>query len=226
MSNSDGTILLVLLVLVTASTLLSAGDVRAFDPDDAEQLQRAIDAYSHEPDVYDVQQQVLEHREIDDDRPDRWTRRARLANLLPRLQGQASWLDQRDRQDRFREDIEADDAGDYERNRAQHLWRDTYRLRGIYSLRADFDLAGLIYSGDEMTIQREVRQRWRMRDDLVEEVTELYYTRRRLQLHLELFEPDDPEVLLDRHLEIQALTARIDALTGGWFRRQLDEDPR
>lgn len=192
--------------------------------DEAYQLREAIAAFAHEPDVYDVQRRVLDHRDIDDERPDRWTRRARLSRLLPRVQGQTNWLDQRDRQDQFRENIDADDFGDYEPDNAQHLWRDNLRYRSIYSLRLDFNLPEVIYSSDEIAIQREVRNRWAMRDELIDHVTEMYFARRRLQLRAKLFPPDAPEEILDQHLKIEALTARIDALTGGWFRQQLNKE--
>lgn len=202
---------------------LALPQAEAVDEQQLQQLRVAIEAFGDEPDIHEVQRRVMEHRDIDDDRPDRWTRRARLSNLVPRFRGRASWLDQRDRQDRFREDVDADDEGDYERNRAQHLWRDDLRLRAVYSLQLDFDLGDVVYTRDEMAIQRELRNRWRMRDDLLEEVTDLYFERRRLQLETRLFPDDDPEVMLARLLEIEALTAHIDAMTGGWFRQQLEE---
>ncbi len=216
-----------LLALFAVFLALTTG-AQAHGMSDAEvrELRRAIEVFDDEPDVYEVQQRVLEHRDFDDQRPDRWTRRSRLSHLLPRVQGQTNWLDQHHRQDRFREDIDADEEGAYQRDGAQHLWRDDLRFRSIYSLRVDFDLSGLLYSGDEMAIQREVRSRWAMHDELIEEVTHLYFARRRLQLHGELFTDDDTTAALERHLEIEALTARIDALTGGWFRTRIQEVSR
>lgn len=219
-------ILIAVFALCAAFITSVSTEAHGLEQQQIEQLRAAVEAFEDEPDIDEVQRQVLERRDFDDDRPDRWTRRARLSNLLPQIQGQVSWLDQRDRQDRFREDIDADDDGQYERNRAQHLWRDDLRLRAIYSARLDFDLAELVFSSDEIRIQRELRQRWRMRDDIIDEVTELYFARRRLQLHVELFPDVAPEVMLDRLLEINALTARLNSLTGGWFRRQLQEEPR
>lgn len=184
----------------------------------------AMEAFEHEPTIQQVHRKALKHRDVDDARPDRWTRRSRLSHLLPNLQGTTNWLSQQDRQDRFRENIDADDEGLYARNNAQHLWRDDLRYRSIYSLRATFQLSRLIYSGDEIAIQREVRQRWQMRDHLLAQITEAYFERRRLQLHLTIDPPQDLEDHLDMHLRIQALTATLDSLTGGWFHRQLNTE--
>ena len=52
-------------------------------------------------------------------------------------------------------------------------------------------------------------------------VTSLYFERRRAQVQLLLNPPSDTVERLRRELEIQELTASIDALTGGWFGEQL-----
>lgn len=208
--------------LIIAGSLFAAVSASALDDPDIQRLQEATAAFDNEPDVYAVQRRVIETRDWQHDEIDRWTRRARLSNLLPRLRASASWLDQRDRQDRFREDIETDEEGLYHRDGAQHLWREQSRARGLYSLSMTFSLADLVFTRDEMTIQREVRSRWSARDDLLDEVTDLYFERRRLQLLQKLVPESDAEARLDRMLRIEALTARIDALTGGWFRHQVE----
>ena len=213
--------LFVLIVGVVA--LLPAGPAHSLSPEDAYELRHALQAFDHEPDVYQVQQAALQHRGLASDKPDRWTRRARLSTLLPQVQGQASWLDQRDQRNRFRENISADDDGIYERNHAQHYLYDDLRLRGLYSLRLTFNLSELIYHRQELNIQREVRAQWSARDDRIQQITELYFARRRYQLYQRLLPTDDMQENLDRHLAIEALTARIDAATGGWFRQQLEE---
>ena len=210
------------LLLITATPFAAFG----LTPAELDRLERALEAFAHEPDIYAVQHRVLVHRDLHDGRPQRWSRRARLANLLPQVQGQTNWLDQRDRQDQFRENINADDFGIYERNNAQHLWRDNLRFRSIYSLRLSFDLSQLVYSNAEMGIQREVRSRWQQRDQLVELATELYFERRSLQVEAHLFGEGDLADAIRRRMAIDALTARLDALTGGWFRRQLQEANR
>ena len=60
-----------------------------------------------------------------------------------------------------------------------------------------------------------------LRDDILNEVTRLYYERRRLQSELILTPPETAGEGLSKALKLEELTANIDALTGGRFSRNL-----
>lgn len=210
------------LLLATLALLLGPGPAVALSPEDSLAIRQAISAFDHEPDVFAVQEATLAHRDLSGDDLDQWTRRARRSAWVPQIQAQASWLDQRDIRHRFRENIRADDEGFYAPNTAQHHLDDDFRFRGLYSLRLTFDLSQLVFHRQELLIQREVSHRWSAREHLLQEVTELYFARRRHQIALIILPAQTREETLDRLLTIDALTARIDALTGGWFRRQLE----
>ncbi|RAL25404.1 hypothetical protein DL240_04115 [Lujinxingia litoralis] len=185
------------------------------------QIEEAAEAFDDEPTVTQTHTAALAHLNIRAPDLDRWTRRARLSNLLPQIQGQVAWLDQHDLQNRYRENIQADEAGDYQRDYAQHYLYDDTRSRTLFSLRLSLDLSQLVYTPQEMVIQREVRARWKHRDELLHTVTQAYFARRRHQLRDMLLPPTSPDEALTRHIELQSLTARLDALTGGWFSEQL-----
>lgn len=210
-----------LAILVSLTTLIITLIPQAALALTGAQVEEAASAFDHEPTIADTHQAALRYLEMGAPDLDHWTRRARLAALLPQVQGQVAWLDQHDLQNRFRENIEADENGDYQRDYAQHYLYDDTRSRTLYSLRLSLDLSQLVYTPQEMVIQREVRARWKHRDDLLKAVTETYFARRRHQLYDMLLVPDSDEEALARHLEIQALSARLDALTGGWFSEQL-----
>ena len=156
----------------------------ALTPEESLAIRQAIRSFDHEPDVYAVQDATLDHRELHGTDLDRWTRRARRSAWVPQIQAQASWLDQRDIRHRFRENIRADDDGFYAPNTAQHHLDDDFRFRGLYSLRMTFDLSQLVFHRQELVIQREVAHRWSAREHLLQEVTELYFARRRHQVAL------------------------------------------
>ena len=59
-----------------------------------------------------------------------------------------------------------------------------------------------------------------LRNDVVDEVTRLYFERRRLQVELLTRQPAEPQPALYKALRIQELTALIDGLTGGYFSQQ------
>ena len=59
-----------------------------------------------------------------------------------------------------------------------------------------------------------------LRDDVLDEITQLYFERRRVLAQLQaLPDPGDAEALRLR-LRADELAAGIDAWTGGWFGRQ------
>lgn len=57
--------------------------------------------------------------------------------------------------------------------------------------------------------------------DVMLEITRTYYMRRQLQLRLALRPPEDALARMTLELRVEEFTAILDALTGGWFAREL-----
>ncbi len=62
-----------------------------------------------------------------------------------------------------------------------------------------------------------------LRDDILGEVNRVFFERRRLKLELILEPPQGLKERLNKQLRLEELTAGLDALTGGYFSRRLDE---
>jgi len=80
-----------------------------------------------------------------------------------------------------------------------------------------WDLPGLVYHPEEIDISRETRALIELRDDVLDEITQLYFERRRV-----LAEWAALADTAERHrlrLRADELAAGIDAWTGGWFSR-------
>ena len=56
-----------------------------------------------------------------------------------------------------------------------------------------------------------------LRDEILEDVTRLYFERKRLLAELSETRPEDTQKLREKRLRVEELTAHIDALTGGRF---------
>ena len=83
-----------------------------------------------------------------------------------------------------------------------------------------WDLGDLAYNPEEIDVSREAREVIELRDDVLDEITQLYFERRRVLAQLQVFpDPGDAERLRLR-LRADELAAGIDAWTGGWFGRQ------
>lgn len=86
-----------------------------------------------------------------------------------------------------------------------------------------WDIGDLVFNEQVRLIDSNARLMVQLRDDILNEVTRLYYERRKLQTELILTPPDTAEEKLTKVLRLEELTANIDALTGGHFSRQLEK---
>ena len=79
-----------------------------------------------------------------------------------------------------------------------------------------WDLGDLLFSSSQTSIDSREKLMVELRDELVSEVTRLYYERRRLQIDV-LVKTHEQKKLLESWLRIEELTSQIDGMTGGWF---------
>ena len=77
----------------------------------------------------------------------------------------------------------------------------------------------LIWNGDQTSIDSRSKLMVELRDDIINELTRLYFERRRLQMEM-LFQPPQSDIeRVEKELRLQELTALIDGLTGGYLSR-------
>lgn len=220
---------LVLAVLTICASPLTVG---ASDEDEEStrttpsrrEIAAMLSSFEHEPTVRDVQRAALEHAGLDASAPKSWAGRARLANLIPDLDGEIAWLDQRDIERRYREEIESVESDTLHPDSADSRYQNDERFRTIYSIEAELELGGLVFDSDEVYAARELRQQQTARRKLVAAVTDLYFERRKKQVLRLATPPRQWRKRLDLVLATERLTARIDGLTGGWFRRHLESN--
>jgi hypothetical protein len=89
------------------------------------------------------------------------------------------------------------------------------------SLTLSWDLGDTAFHPEEIDVSKEAREIIELRDDVLDEVNQLYFERVRVLLDLEAAELEGPAPV---RLQARAreLAAGLDAWTGGWFGRQLD----
>lgn len=86
-----------------------------------------------------------------------------------------------------------------------------------WSVGFSWDLGDLIWNEQQRLIDSQVRLMVRLREDILGEVTELYFERRRLQVEILLEKPKKLKERLEKELRLEELTADIDALTDGYL---------
>jgi hypothetical protein len=82
-----------------------------------------------------------------------------------------------------------------------------------------WDLGDGVFNPDEVDVSRELRSVIALRDDVLDEVTQLYFERRRALA--QLAQPASEAEAAALRLRSAELAAGIDAWTGGWFSRAL-----
>jgi hypothetical protein len=173
----------------------------------------------NDPSVQAVQQEAIRYLSYDQHQLDSWDKKTKLAAALPRVQVGF----QRDLKDTVslttRDNVSVSDGevfvGPNESNFDQNFNQGT-----VIGVKALWYLDELVFNRDMLAASAERREWVRERNRVLQQVTEAYFTRRRLIQ--ELKKRTDPlpirekkKILLDRS------TAVLDAGTGGWFSQQI-----
>ncbi len=103
----------------------------------------------------------------------------------------------------------------------RHLF-DSDRTRGAdleAKIALSWDLGGLAYPEHAVDLLRESRQVIQLRDDVLDEIAQLYFERRRTLLERVSLDPSARGERERLRLRADELAAGLDAWTGGWFSR-------
>jgi hypothetical protein len=92
-----------------------------------------------------------------------------------------------------------------------------------WSISLDWELGDLIWNSAQTSIDTRSRLVVQLRDDVLAEVTRLYFERRRLLVEMLMSPPEDMADTIENELRLQELTAGLDAMTGSYFSSKLSQ---
>ena len=135
--------------------------------------------------------------------------------------------------------FDADFAFDHQRDEDQaFLSGDTRRLfdrtrdegrRYQAAIELDWDLGGVVYPLESVDLSRELRQVVSLRDDIADEVNQLYFERQTIREKLSEPAPARGSIeageVARLHWRARELDAGLDAWTGGWISRWRELQP-
>jgi len=162
--------------------------------------------FHHEPDINEVHQFAIDYAEVNREKIINWRVLARKKALLPDL---SVGLD-RDASDMFHWNTGAN-PDELQKGRDLIDW----------DVSLSWDLADIVWSTDQTTIDSRSKLMVELREDILDQVTRLYFERRRIQIELITNEFLNPPLMIDKEMRIAELTALIDALTGGEFSKRI-----
>ncbi|TNF38346.1 MAG: hypothetical protein EP329_00650 [Deltaproteobacteria bacterium] len=181
------------------------------DTDPMIQARRLLAKFDFEPTVVEVQRAAAKYARVNPEAYESWQSEARFANLLPRrLYGRLRRTDGDDT------DVRTTSSGS---GSVSDLVSTDGELQ--LELRAEWDLTRLVFNRDGIQATRQIERLVNQREDILTTVNKLYYARRQLQVEMEMSPPTSVEKALRQQLRIDGLTADLDALTGGWFSREV-----
>jgi hypothetical protein len=198
--------------LVAGARGLLVGAVRAAMPADAAP-RAAAPLASCDPPILDVQRAALRYLHLSGDPAAAMRRGVRLRGLLPlvSLEGRKGHGgDERASYD------QAFISGGY-RNLSDHYDLDTHD-RDV-QLRFTWDLGDTLYNPEQIDVSTEARRLIELRDDVLDELDQLYFDRRRALDAAAAAPADSPDAARER-LRADELAAGLDAWTDGWFGRR------
>ncbi len=174
-----------------------------FNPSLNLQANEIFSNFSNEPTIGEIRKVAIEYAEVHPDKIKNWRRQARLKAFVPEF-----------------------DLG-YDKTIQLGGTRGRFGQFAVgprdWDVSLRWDLADLIWSPAQTSIDVRSRLMVRLRNDILDEVTRLYFARRRLQIRLLTKPAKDLDTLLEKELRIQELTAHIDSLTGGYLSERLKQ---
>jgi hypothetical protein len=166
--------------------------------------------FESEPTVRAVQQMVLDYSKTDPRFVDAWLSASHAAAWLPEFQAKFGYSTGTDQgYDYITDPVNPTGVIRQQSDDGANVDYDV-------DLSAKWRLDELIMSSNRIRVISETQDIVKLRDKVLDEVTRVYFDRRRLQVEM-LLNPGDLKTQLKNELRLQELTAQLDAYTGGRF---------
>lgn len=176
---------------------------------------------AREPTVGEIQEEAIRYLGFDQREMEGWKKKARWSTVLPRLQIGFE-RDLKDIVSLTTKDSVSISGGDVTVGPDENNFDQNFNQGTSFDVRAVWRLDELLFNRDSLAVSSERRDWIRERNRVLQEVTEAYFTRRRLRQ--ELPRPNDPwEVREKKKLILDQASAALDACTGGWFSREIQK---
>jgi hypothetical protein len=176
-------------------------------------VEDVMNHFKHEPGVLAVQAMAMDYSKTNPELVQGWLAASKAAFALPAVT--LSYDKDLDNYDTWNYlDLDGDgevSADEYQLNTSRADDDDSFGVRLAWRLDK------IVMSSERIRVINEAQDIVKLRDKVLDEVTRLYFDRRRLQVEQLLSPPSDIKTQIKNELRLQELTASIDALTGGKF---------
>ncbi|MFH1846786.1 MAG: hypothetical protein ABH869_04440 [Candidatus Omnitrophota bacterium] len=161
--------------------------------------------------IKELHEMAIEYAELAPEKIKNWRRRAEWKAIMPQVDL------------KFSESTD-DNVEIYKSSTSTYVVTGPQEKGSDWSIDFSWDLSDLIWSGDDTSIDVRSRLMVQLRNDILEDVTRLYFERKRLLIEISemkrAYEEGTPgvaEKIIEKKFRVQETSAYLDALTGGRF---------
>ena len=185
------------------TVLCSSGD-EIFRSSDADSVVYGTPLLMGEPGIREVQEMAVDYAEVSPEKIRRWRRGAGMKAILPKVTFGF------DRSSRDTYEI-------YTSMNTSYAVSGPKNCSDGWDITLSWDLSDLVYNEAQTSIDVRSKLMAELREDILNDVTRLYFERKRLLAEMGRMLPSDSIDMTEKIIRIEELTAQIDALTGGGF---------
>lgn len=179
-----------------------------------------------EPSVVEVQKQALKFASLPTDKDyKRYRLQTRVRNLIPRVAIDLNDTGTNTNYLELGKGINTDVSlnNQFDSDRTTRYQKDGKSFKQLSLL---WNTNDFIYDNDIKEILSQARLTANIRENLLDDVTRIYFQRRKLQLESILLPPTDLKDKLGKNLTISELSGQLDSRTGGWFTQEIERRKR
>ncbi len=165
-----------------------------------------------EPSARQMQKQTIRYGNLRNGKINRWQSESRLRALLPTFSFGKDFSRSNN--------IDIDRGGTSDADRFIGGPEETDRN---WSMDFRWDLGDFIWSSNQTSIDSREKLMVELRNDMLSELTRIYYERRRLQMETVYAPAPSEQEHMERLMRIEELTALLDSLTNGFLSKRLEE---
>ena len=192
----------ILITIVAAALVAPVASAQRTMQDKLEKLKR-------EPTVRQVQEAALRYFKVNQNTVASMRSRAGIKGLVPVMEVAGGFNRSTLDEDTINQEFDRNDPWII-----KGAGGDAWNVRG----KLTWNLPLLVFNAEEL----DVASLAGLMEGLLKESTRLYFMRRRLQVDMILSPPTNQASLLSKQLRLEELTGLLDAMTGGWFGKELE----
>ncbi len=177
---------------------------------------------AHEPSIQETQSEAIRYLGFDHQEIESWKSKSRLSAVLPRFQVGLQ-RDLRNVVNLTTKNSVSITGSDVVVGPDQNNFDQNFHQGTSFEVKALWQLNELIFNRDSLAASNEKRDWIRERTRTLQEVTEAYYTRKRLLRELKI-RGESPGIQDRKKDLLDQTNATLDAYTGGWFSQETSKE--